>query len=254
MLSLAPTALEAGRRVDGASSATDAASATLSPMSPRFCRYELRTTNPNGAKVFYAALFGREDLIIRELPISARTRGAPAHWLGYLSAAATGGSLVTLQRWNDYGAIPIGARTGEGAVVRDPGGAMLALTDSAEVVDAGVDMHVLLTPNAGRAAQIYVELFGWVLTERFELGSSGSFQQFAWSAGEPNAGAIGDIAGRPGVHAQWQFFFAAKSFDAALAYTRENGDTVLDPIELPTGRRIAACEDPQGAAFGLVEV
>lgn len=85
---------------------------------------------------------------------------------------------------------------------------MLALTDSAELVDAGVAMHVLLTPNADRAAQIYSELFGWALSESFEMASGRSFQQFAWQAGEPNAGAIGDIAGHPEIHAQWQFFFA----------------------------------------------
>lgn len=222
-------------------------------MSSRFCRYELRTTNVSAATDFYAALFERRELIIRELPASARTRGAPAHWLGYLSTAELGGSIVALQRWNEHGATPVGARVGDGAVVRDPGGAMLALTDSAELVDAGVALHVLQTPNAGRAAQIYVELFGWVLTERFELESRGSFQQFAWRAGEPNVGAIGDIAGRPGIHPQWQFFFGIRSFDAALACVREHGGAVIGPTELPDGRRIAACDDSQGAAFGLVE-
>ena len=148
--------------------------------------------------------------------------------------------------------MPVGARVGDGAVVRDPGGAMLALTDSAEFVDAGVALHVLQTPNAGRAAQLYVELFGWVLTERFELGSS-SFQQFAWRAGEPNAGAIADIAGHPEIHPQWQYFFAVQSLNAAVACVRELGGLMIGPTELPDGRRIAACEDAQGAAFGLVE-
>ncbi|MEY4577379.1 MAG: hypothetical protein RL701_2082 [Pseudomonadota bacterium] len=222
-------------------------------MSSRFCRYELRTTQVNAATEFYAALLGRRDLIIRELPASARTRGAPAHWLGYLSTAELGGSLVTLQRWNQHGAMPVGARVGDGAVVRDPGGAMLALTDSAELVDAGVALHVLQTPHASRAAQSYVELFGWVLTDQFELASSGSFQQFAWRAGEPNAGAIGDSAGQRGVHPQWQYFFAVESLAAALTCVREHGGEVIGPTELPDGRRIAACDDAQGAAFGLVE-
>lgn len=204
------------------------------------------------ASEFYIALLGRADLIIRELPISARSRGAPAHWLGYLSVAQLGGAMVVLQRWNDHGAMPIGARMGDGTVVRDPGGAMLALTDATTLVDAGVDLHVLLTPNASRAAQLYAELFGWVLTEPFELASSGSFQQFAWRAGEPNAGAIGDIAGRPEIHPQWHYFFAVQSLDAALALVRERGGVVIGPTGLPDGRRIAACEDPQGAAFGLV--
>ena len=111
--------------------------------------------------------------------------------------------MVTLQRWNEHGAMPIGARTGNGAVVRDPGGAMLALIDSAEVVDAGVSMHVLLTPNAAHAAQIYAELFGWALTETLELGSSGS--RFGWSnisewqpttIGRPNAATASRIKKR----------------------------------------------------------
>jgi predicted enzyme related to lactoylglutathione lyase len=223
------------------------------PISSRFCRYELRTTNVTAATDFYAALFGRRDLIIRELPVSARTRGAPAHWLGYLSTTELGGSLVALQRWNTHGAMPIGARMGNGAVVRDPGGAMLALTDTDELVDAGVALHVLQTPNAAHAAQIYVELFGWVLTDRFELGPGNAFQQFAWRTGEPNAGAIGEIAGRPGIHPQWQCFFAVGSLDTALARVREHGGDVIGPTELPDGRRIAACDDPQGAAFGLIE-
>jgi hypothetical protein len=144
------------------------------PMSSRFCRYELRTTNVSAATDFYAALFGRRDLIIPELPVSAQTRGAPAHWLGYLSTTELGGSIVALQRWNDHGAMPVGARVGNGAVVRDPGGAMLALIDTAELVDAGVVLRVLQTSNAG-------------------------------------------------------------------------------PTELPDGSRIATCDDPQGAAFELVE-
>ncbi|HET8936312.1 MAG TPA: VOC family protein [Polyangiales bacterium] len=222
-------------------------------MSSRFCRFELRTTHVSAASDFYVALFGRRDLIIRELPISARTRGAPAHWLGYLSAAALGGSIRALQRWTEHGAMPIGARVGDGAVVRDPGGAMLALTDSSELVDAGVGLHVLLTPNADRAAGIYSELFGWALTESFELGAGRSFQQFAWRAGEPNAGAIGDIAGHPEIHAQWQFFFEVQSLDVAIEHVREQGGKVIGPTALPDGRRIAACDDPQGAAFGLVE-
>jgi predicted enzyme related to lactoylglutathione lyase len=221
-------------------------------MASRFCLYELRTTDVSAANAFYAEVLERTDLTIRELPVAARARGAPAHWLGYLSTAEVGGAIVALQRWNAHGAMPVGARVGNGAVVRDPGGAMLALTDSAELVDAGVALHVLQTPEASRAAQIYVELFGWVLTERFELGPT-AFQPFAWRSGEPNAGAIADLAGRPGVHPQWQFFFAVRSLDAALATVRKHRGVVIGPTELPDGRRVAACDDPQGAAFGLVE-
>lgn len=222
-------------------------------MTSRFCRYELRTTNVTRASAFYAALLGRQDLIIRELPESARSRGAPAHWLGYLSTAELGGSIKVLQRWNAHGAMPVGARVGDGAVVRDPGGAMLALTDSSELVDAGVALHLLHTPDAENAARIYCELFGWVRTDRLELGSVGSVQRFAWRAGEPIAGSIVDTAGRPGVHPHWQFLFGVPSLAAALATVHAHGGRVIGPTQLPDGSRVAACDDPQGAAFGLAE-
>jgi predicted enzyme related to lactoylglutathione lyase len=221
-------------------------------MTSRFCRYELRTTHVDAASAFYAELLGRTDLIVRELPVSAQARGAPPHWLGYLSVAEQGGSVAALQRWNAHGAMPIGARVGNGAVVRDPGGAALALTDSVELVDAGVALHVLHTPDAARAAQLYAELFGWVLSGRIELGAV-SFQQFAWRADEPSAGLIGDIAGRPGVHPQWQYFFGVSELDAALAIVRKRGGLVIGPTELSDGSRVAACDDPQGAAFGLIQ-
>jgi uncharacterized protein len=218
------------------------------PMTSRFVRYELRTTDVNAATSFYAAVLGRRDLTIRALPDAARNRGAPAHWLGYLSTADQGGAIAALQRWTEHGAMPIGARVGNGAVVRDPGGATLALLDSAAIEDVGVVFHALHTPNAERAAQRYAELFGWVLTETRQ-----PFQHFAFEAGGPDAGVITDIAGRPEVHPHWMFFFAPASFEAALACVREHGGKVIGPIALPDGRRVAACDDPQGAAFGLIE-
>ena len=44
-----------------------------------------------------------------------------------------------------------------------------------------------------------------------------------------------------------------KTFQKVLINTRSavEGGTTLSPLVLPNGHRIAACEDPQGAAFGL---
>jgi uncharacterized protein len=217
-------------------------------MSSRFCRYELRTTDVSAAGAFYAELLGRRDLIIRELPVPARSHGAPAHWLGYLSAAELGGSSAALQRWSTYGAALLGARVGNDAVVRDPGGAVLALTDDSELVDAGVALHLLHTPHAESAAKNYAELFGWVLSEQLA-----DLQPFAFGAGEPAAGLIADLAGRSGVHPQWLYLFGVSALDSALETVRQRGGMVIGPTELPNGRRVAACDDPQGAAFGLIE-
>ena len=102
--------------------------------------------------------------------------------------------------------------------------------------------------DASSAARIYSELFGWALLE-----PSPMFQPFAWRVGEPSVGAFADIAGRPELHPHWLFFFGVDALDAALARVRAAGGVVNGPTALPDGRRVAACEDPQGAAFGLIE-
>ncbi len=61
--------------------------------------------------------------------------------------------------------MPNGAHMGNGAVVREPGGAMVALIYASELADAAVVLHM---PDASRAAQIHVEVFGWTLPEQFE--------------------------------------------------------------------------------------
>jgi predicted enzyme related to lactoylglutathione lyase len=125
------------------------------------------------------------------------------------------------------------------------------LADASGSSRAGVVWHQLNTNDASRAAANYVDLFGWALTERVELGSVGPFQHFAWRANEASVGSIADL--RPGVHPHWLFFFGVPSVDAALEQVRTRGGIVVDSRALPSGARIAVCDDAQGAAFGLFQ-
>jgi predicted enzyme related to lactoylglutathione lyase len=43
------------------------------------------------------------------------------------------------------------------------------------------------------------------------------------------------------------------SLDVAVERVRTHGGVVIGPLELPDGVRVAACDDAQGAAFGLIE-
>jgi predicted enzyme related to lactoylglutathione lyase len=43
-----------------------------------------------------------------------------------------------------------------------------------------------------------------------------------------------------------------RNVEAAIAATRAQGGIALEPIEVD-GRRMVACDDAQGAAFGLLE-
>jgi uncharacterized protein len=223
-----------------------------------FCRFELRTTDAHAARAFYASLFGHDRALIWPLHEQALARGARPHWLGHLG----GGDLEqAVSALLERGAVRLGpvrptSDGGETHVLRDPGGALVALLTtppSSLASDVHVVWHVLNTNAAAQAARNYCELFGWQLTQPFELAGQGTFQRFAWHTGGRSVGAIADIEGRPGVHPHWLFFFEVDALEPAIAATRTAGGLALEPIVLPSGERACVCDDPQGAAFGLRE-
>jgi len=223
---------------------------------PRFCRFELRTTDVPAARLFYRALLGDEGADIVPLPAAAIARGGRPHWLGHLGVADVEG---VARAFVAEGATPLGpsratATGGAVAILRDPGGAVVALaTPSSAPVREDVVWHSLNTADLARATASYRALMGWQLTAVVDLGPHGRQHQFAWSPGGPSVGAISDIAGRPGVHPHWLFHFRVAALEPALAAVRAAGGLVLDPLTLPNGARIAVCDDAQGAAFALQE-
>jgi hypothetical protein len=222
----------------------------------KFCRFDLRTTDAGGAREFYARVLGHDRSVIWPLHEQARARGAQPHWLGTLGVEdAERVATAFVER----GATRLGPTLptsdgGQSVILRDPGGAVLAVaTRPRENTESGVVWHVLHTNDAVQATTNYVEQVGWEPTERVDLGAPGIFQQFAWHAGGDSVGAIGDIAARPGVHPHWLFFFAVDALDPALLAVRTAGGAPMEPTKLPSGQRVCVCHDPQGAAFALWE-
>jgi len=220
-----------------------------------FSRYLLRTTDVEGAAVFYDAVLGRRGDGIALLPEAAIARGARPHWLGHIGVHGRGAAEVMAARFVELGATRLSppAVASDVVILRDPGGAIVAVTDSAAKSSADVVWHQLNTRKPSAAAANYSSLFGWSLTETADLGDLGRHQHFAFGPGESSGGAIADIEGRPEVHAHWLFFFAVASLDASLERVRTNGGFAIGPFELPNGERGAVCDDAQGAAFGLFE-
>jgi predicted enzyme related to lactoylglutathione lyase len=181
---------------------------------------------------------------VSELPTSLRARGATPHWLGSL---ATPKIDATIEAFVARGA----TRLGNGELLRDPGGAILALTTPQESSRHDIIWQQLLTSNPERAKRDYSELFGMTMGARVEVPEHGVFEQFGWGAGNPS-GSIGDITGKPQTHPQWLFFFRAAELERAISHVRTKRGTVLGPTALPDGRRVAVCEDPQGAQFALM--
>src|SRR5688500_17179576 len=155
-----------------------------------FCRYELRTTDPDAARVFYADVVGASALeppiAIVPLPARAAAHGAPAHWLGLVAVRdvddacggmiAGGGQLLGPVRRDDDGASV--------AALRDPFGSVVgvcAATPSA--TPSVVGWHLLHAEDGERAFAFYARLFGWTAKESWDLGGGmGSCQAFAWDA------------------------------------------------------------------------
>jgi uncharacterized protein len=209
-----------------------------------FVRWSLRTTDVQAARYFYDALLeeGAPDVI--ELPSSARARGAPPHWLGYL---ATPEPERTIEAFVARGA----TRLGSGELLREPGGAVFAVTSCREKTRRDVVWQQLLTPDPERAKRDYGELFGMRSGARVEVATLGTFDEFGWGSDQPS-GTIGDIRGKPHIHPQWLFFFRVDELERALHSVRIQGGIVIGPTKLRDGRGIAVCNDPQGAQFALM--
>ena len=73
-----------------------------------FARYDLRTTDPDAARRFYAVVLGLdfdapaaadepETLAVWPLHDQARARGAPAHWLGNIGVTDVDATARRLQ-------------------------------------------------------------------------------------------------------------------------------------------------------------
>jgi predicted enzyme related to lactoylglutathione lyase len=231
------------------------------PMGSRFCRYELRTTDAGAARDFYAALLGEDlwgdDISVAPLPERAAARGAPAHWLGHISV---GDLEETSHRFIASGAERLGpvqrdADGGAAAIFRDPNGAIVAAT-SAKASPPGdrVVWHVLHAEDEARAFAVYASLFGWTPTEALDEGPKlGRHQMFTWDGAGRTVGSVSNTALLPGVHPQWLFFFGVASIEESLAKVRALGGFTLEAVRTSSGHLLAACDDPEGAAFALYQ-
>ena len=230
-----------------------------------FCRYALRTTDQAAARGFYAEAIGlalpggaSEASTLEAWPLHERARamGAPPHWLGQIAVDDVD---RTVERFIALGSERLGptvqARGGASfATLRDPFGAVIAVrAGGTSAHERPIAWHQLHTRDAERAWAVYSELFGWVGKERLDAPHvEGGHLLFAFSeTGEP-IGSIGNTARWPGVHPHWLFYCPVADVDAAATRVRALGGAAHEVVRLPDGSTLSACEDPQGAAFGLI--
>ncbi len=231
----------------------------------RFFHVALRTLDVAAARAFYRAVLGEaagvgcDAVVLHE---NAIANGARPHWLGFIDvgdvvatteAFVARGASVRGPKWID----PRGL---EAQVAFDPGGAIVALAKppAGGLPPPAIDVafQVLNTNDLAGIRATYGELLGWEIGDAEDLPEIGRFHPFAYEAGGPRTGAIGEIANRPALHPHWLFHFRVPDLDRAVAAVRANGGLVAAQVAVPSamgGGRVAVCDDSLGAAFAITD-
>ena len=237
---------------------------------------DLETTDQEGAKAFYAGLFGWEyedmeagdDAIYSLAKLNGRSaaalsaqraghaeQGIPPHWNLYVTVedvdAAAGkvaeaGGQVLAGPFDVFDA-------GRMAVIADSTGGVFCLWQAgtnigAEVVNetGAMSWADLATTDAQAAQAFYTALLGW----RFEAMSE---QPPYWVIFNGERSQGGMTVPPPGVPSNWFPYFVVDDVDASKQAAQEAGGTpILGPIDVPGGR-FTLIADPQGAPFGILQ-
>ena len=245
----------------------------------RFVWYELMTTDPKAAEVFYAEVVGWGTVDasmggipymvftageasvcgLMHLPEEARRIGAAPRWIGYVGVDNVDAAVERITRLGGVVHLPPTdvPNISRFAVVADPQMAAFALSQwprpGQEQPDAlktprRIGWHELLAADWEKAFSFYGELFGWQKVSA-EVDTMGTYQMF--SAGGQT---IGGMSTKPSMVPVpfWLYYFNTDDIDAALERVKAGGGRILEgPLEMHGGGWIARCTDPQGAMFAL---
>jgi uncharacterized protein len=244
----------------------------------RFVWYELMTTDAEAAKSFYAAVvgWGAQDAskpglsytlftvgkaaVSGLMPLSedARKMGMRPSWLGYVGVDdvdATAERIIKLG-----GAVHVPPTSipniSRVSVAVDPQMAMFALfkwlQDGQQIAALSAPGHVgwheLLAADVEKAWTFYRDLFGWQEADA-DTSAAGMYRLFS-AGGE----TIGGMCAKPATAPVpfWLYYFNVGDIDLAVKRVKAaGGRIVIGPMEVPGGRWIVQCVDPQGAIFAL---
>jgi predicted enzyme related to lactoylglutathione lyase len=248
-----------------------------------FAWWELSTTDPDGAKKFYNAVFGwtyRDDAMAngfvytsflydgksvaacyQQMP-EQTAQGVPSNWMSYVKVAsadesagkvtAAGGTVIMP---------PMDAEEHvRMAICQDPSGAFFGLMQpkrhtGAQLINAvgGVCWTELMSTNMESVRSFYNALFGWV-PETNDMGGGMQYTQF--KLGSHTAAGAMQISPEMGpIPSHWCGYVTVENCDATVSKVTENGGQMIVPaMDIPGVGRFAKFRDPQGAVIAFIQL
>lgn len=254
----------------------------------RFIWYDLMTPDPDGATDFYTQVAGWTETPWEggeaedgsgpymmwtagdqpiggkmKLPEEAQARGAPTHWLAYVTVPDAGAVATRAEELGGKVLVdPVTmGEVGTFAVLQDPQGVTFAVITPKDGAEGEVpppseghfSWHELLTTDYEAAFGFYSDIFGWEKTEAMDMGEMGVYQMYGPKGldGFSYGGIMNKPSEMPGPPC-WLYYIMVPEVEAAMAKVQELGGQVLQgPIEVPGGDKIAYCMDPQGGSFAV---
>ena len=246
-----------------------------------FSWVDLSTTDPDGAKAFYAGLFGWEldDMPAGEGMIytmcrlagknvcaisgqmqQEREQGIPPHWNSYVTAhdlderAGKVSGLKGNLLMEPFDVLDVGRM----AVVADPTGAVSMMWQPKQSIGAGLvnvpgalTWNELGTTDVDTAKGFYSDLLGWTYDD-IDMNGQGTYS-IILNGGRRNGGIRAQTPQEAGIPPNWLVYFAAPSVDETAAQAKELGGNVVVPtMHVPNGA-FSVIADPQGAVFALFQ-
>lgn len=245
---------------------------------------DLGTSDVEGAKRFYGAVFGWEAddrptdqgvpytmftkggktvAGMGPIPPDQAAAGMPPMWNTYLNVDNVDDAIAKVTAAGGQVVMPAMdvMESGRMAFVADSTGAAFGLWQAgnhfgAELVNehGSLGWNELLTDDIASATKFYEEAFGY----RAEVSDTpnGPYTAF-WAEGnvEGNA-AAGMMAKNEGmgpIPNYWGVYFGTDDVDATVGEVQANGGNVLMPgMDIPGVGRMAVVQDPQGAVFTVM--
>jgi len=243
---------------------------------------DLGTTDVEGAKTFYAAVFGWEaqDLPtdmgvpytmfskggkavagMGPIPTDQAAAGMPPVWSTYLAVDDVDGAVAKVKEAG--GSVIMDVMdvmdTGRMAFIADPTGAAIGLWQSgshfgAELVNepGAFVWNELITDDISAAEAFYSAAFD--LIPKTMQGATGPYTMFFIDGVKnPVAGMLPKNENMGPIPNYWGTYFAVEDCDASLETVEANGGRVLmQPMDIPDFGRMAVVQDPQGAMMSVI--